>query len=107
MADAGKGDVRITFQLPETLDSDMRDAIGNRRGASQSAFIRDAIREKVDRGKRNPDTELLIAYFAQLNDAGREWLLQCAQIAADCDTTRIISPRARKADQTGDSEGDQ
>lgn len=87
--------VRIALDVTPEMDAAIREAAGNRRGRRLSTYIREAIQEKLDKGKREPETELLLDRFKALNPKGREWLLEAARIAATSDEMREIVTRQR------------
>lgn len=66
--------------------------------ASPTAFIRDATDEKLGRMEKDGEAGKLIDLYNRLNDTGKQWLLQCAEIASTCDSTRIIKARTRKGE---------
>ena len=92
-----KNPPKITFQLDEELDTLLDEKIRSQRGLKKSSFIREAITEKLESGNADPETESLMNLFSTLNDEGKRWLIQCANIAAGNNATRIIHERAKKA----------
>ena len=64
---------------------------------SVTEFIKSAVSEKLDRAAEDPKRVKLLSLYDGLNEYGRDWLIECAQIAASCDTTRIVNTRKQDA----------
>lgn len=91
---------RINLELSHELYAKLRAAtVGGTDGITITGFVRQAIEEKLGSQKTDLGLTAIAHQYERLNDEGKAWLLQCANIAADSDTTRIIKPRKTKSDK--------
>lgn len=86
---------RISLFIPKEDAQAMRLLRGEGKIKSSSAFISEAIKEKLGKADDKGPADELVELFKGLNDTGQAWLLQCAKVAASSDDMRIIKSRKR------------
>lgn len=86
---------RITLRLKPETYARIEHMKADGLTANPTAFIRDAIDEKLDDVNQDRDTAALLGLYKSLNDDGKTWLIKCATIAASCDETRQKVSRPR------------
>lgn len=60
-----------------------------------TAFVREAVAEKLSEVGSNPGLEEILSIYNALNERGREWLIQCARIARESELTNPTPKRKR------------
>lgn len=89
----GEEQKRVSFLLDQDIERKIWMLKAEGKTKNVTTFIRDAILEKMGNLEDDPDRNKLLDSYNALNDEGKGWLLQCAQIAAECDKTRSIVRR--------------
>lgn len=75
-------DTRISLVIDKDyLDNTVKPAKESRHTRSLNQFIRDAIDQYVNATPRDARLAQIVEVFGQLNDSGKDWLLDCARAA--------------------------